>query len=122
MKVYGNKYWKEHCFGLSAETLVDKACALDSMGGTYGGNNQPTPFLCLTLKLLQIQPEKDIIVEYIKNEDYKYPLPFSLASSLDTAHTPTRAAACTTGACRTHRCKRMQIRAQMHMHVSIRSR
>ena len=24
MKVYGHKYWKEHCFGLSAETLVEK--------------------------------------------------------------------------------------------------
>jgi len=24
------------------------------------------------LKLLQLQPEKEIIVEFIKNEDYKY--------------------------------------------------
>jgi pre-mRNA-splicing factor 38A len=28
--------------------------------------------LCLTLKMLQIQPEKDIIVEFIKNEDFKW--------------------------------------------------
>ena len=28
--------------------------------------------MCLTLKLLQIQPDKEIVVEYIKNEDYKY--------------------------------------------------
>ncbi|EPQ17495.1 Pre-mRNA-splicing factor 38A [Myotis brandtii] len=42
------------------------------MGGIYGGNLRPTPFLCLTLKMLQIQPEKDIIVEFIKNEDFKY--------------------------------------------------
>ncbi|KAK9735495.1 hypothetical protein RND81_04G209100 [Saponaria officinalis] len=71
-KVYQHTYWKEQCFGLTAETLVDKAMELDHVGGTYGGNRKPTPFLCLVLKMLQIQPEKDIVVEFIKNEDYKY--------------------------------------------------
>ena len=33
---------------------------------------KPTPFLCLVLKMLQIQPEKDIVIEFIKNEDFKY--------------------------------------------------
>ena len=28
--------------------------------------------MCLTLKLLQIQPDKDIIIEYIKNDEFKY--------------------------------------------------
>ena len=42
------------------------------IGGVFGGNVKPTPFLCLTLKMLQIQPEKDIIVEFIKNEEFKY--------------------------------------------------
>lgn len=28
--------------------------------------------MCLVLKMLQIQPDKDIIIEFIKNEDYKY--------------------------------------------------
>lgn len=32
----------------------------------------PTHFMCLILKLLQLQPDKEIIVEFIKNEDYKY--------------------------------------------------
>lgn len=41
-------------------------------GGVFGGNIRPTPFLCLTLKMLQIQPEKDIVVEFIKNEEFKY--------------------------------------------------
>ena len=41
------------------------------VAGTIAGNIQPSPFLCLTLKMLQIQPEKDIIIEFIKNEDYK---------------------------------------------------
>lgn len=66
-----DRYWKEHCFGLTAETLVDKAMMLTHLGGTFGGNQQPTKFLCLVLKMLQIQPEKEIIIEFIKNEDYK---------------------------------------------------
>lgn len=66
-----HSYWKEHCFGLTAETLVDKAMALTHLGGTFGGNMQPTKFLCLVLKMLQIQPEKEIIIEFIKNDDYK---------------------------------------------------
>lgn len=44
---------------------------LKYVGGVFGGNIKPTPFLCLALKMLQIQPEKDIIVEFIKNEDFK---------------------------------------------------
>lgn len=71
-KIYQHTYWKEQCFGLTAETLVDKAMELDHLGGTYGGNRKPTPFMCLVMKMLQIQPDKDIVVEFIKNDDYKY--------------------------------------------------
>ncbi|KAL9356021.1 hypothetical protein Peur_049274 [Populus x canadensis] len=39
---------------------------LDHLGGNYGGNRKPTPFMCLVTKVLQIQPEKDIVVEFIK--------------------------------------------------------
>ena len=55
-----------------AELLVDKAMELKSIGGIYGGNIKPSPFLCLVLKMLQIQPEKEIIIEFIRNEDFKY--------------------------------------------------
>lgn len=71
-RIYESKYWKEECFALSAELIVDKAMDLRYIGGVFGGNIKPTPFLCLTLKMLQIQPEKDIIVEFIKNEEFKY--------------------------------------------------
>jgi len=33
---------------------------------------KPSKFLCLILKMLQIQPEKEIVYEFIKNADYKY--------------------------------------------------
>mmetsp|Transcript_47254 Transcript_47254/g.119598 ORF Transcript_47254/g.119598 Transcript_47254/m.119598 type:complete len:359 (+) Transcript_47254:223-1299(+) len=71
-KIYEQLYWKEHCFGLSAEGVVDKAVDLRAVGGTFGGTRKATDFMCLILKMLQIQPEKDIVVEFIKNEDYKY--------------------------------------------------
>lgn len=71
-KIYQTTYWKEHCFGLSAEMLVDKAVDLKAVGGCSGGFGKPTHFLCLALKMLQIQPDPDIIIEFIRNEDYKY--------------------------------------------------
>ncbi|NXJ23888.1 PR38A factor, partial [Dicrurus megarhynchus] len=71
-RIYDSKYWKEECFALTAELLVDKGMELRYIGGIYAGNVKPTPFLCLCLKMLQIQPEKDIAVEFIRQEDYKY--------------------------------------------------
>ncbi|KAL4422553.1 hypothetical protein ABPG75_008750 [Micractinium tetrahymenae] len=71
-KIYDSLYWKQECFGLSAERLVDKAVELKEVGGMYGEPAKPTPFMCLILKMLQIQPDKDIIVEFIKNDDFKY--------------------------------------------------
>ena len=67
-RIYACTYWKEHCFGLTAESIVDKAMDLDYFAGTYGGFRKPSKFLCLVLKCLQIQPDKEIIIEFIKNE------------------------------------------------------
>ena len=39
----------------TAETLVDKAMQLEYFGGAYGNIRKPSPFLCLVLKMLQIQ-------------------------------------------------------------------
>lgn len=52
--------------------MVDKGMELRYVGGIYAGNVKPTPFLCLCLKMLQIQPEKDIIVEFLRQEEYKF--------------------------------------------------
>ena len=54
-----------------AETLIDKAVELKAVGGVYG-NNKPTEFICLLLKLLQIQPEKEILLEYLRADEFKY--------------------------------------------------
>lgn len=55
-----------------ADTIIDRAVELRYVGGIYAGNIKPTPFLCLTLKLLQLQPDKEIVIEYIRQEDFKY--------------------------------------------------
>ncbi|CDO74729.1 hypothetical protein BN946_scf184593.g11 [Trametes cinnabarina] len=70
-RIYESSYWKEHCFALTAETLIDKAIELKAIGGVYG-NQKPTEFLCLLLKLLQIQPEKEILLEYLQADEFKY--------------------------------------------------
>ncbi|OEH77467.1 pre-mRNA splicing [Cyclospora cayetanensis] len=71
-KVYESFFWKNDCFAATAESIVDVAVQLQYVGGTYGGIRTPSPFLCIVLKLLQIQPEKEIILEYLKQEDFKY--------------------------------------------------
>jgi pre-mRNA-splicing factor 38A len=71
-KILQSIYWKEHCFGLTATTLIPKAMDLQYVGGTYGGNRKPSEFVCLVFKLLQIVPERDIIIQYVTNEHYKY--------------------------------------------------
>lgn len=71
-KVYQTTYWKESCFALTAETVIEKAVDLKAAGGTYGGARKPTNFMCLILKMLQIQPSKEVVIEYIKDENFKY--------------------------------------------------
>lgn len=64
-------YWKEQCFAVNEATLCDRAAALTFIGGTYG-QQKPTPFLCLAMKLLQLMPERDIVLEYLRQEEFKY--------------------------------------------------
>ena len=71
MRIWESNYWKEHCFALTAETLIDQAIELRCIGGVYG-NQRPTEFICLLLKLLQLQPEKEILVEYLQVDEFKY--------------------------------------------------
>ena len=71
-KIYSSRYWKEHCFGLNSESIIDRALELEFVGGTFGMSNQPSNFICLVLKLLQIQPQEEIIDEYLSSPEYKY--------------------------------------------------
>lgn len=57
---------------IKAETLIDKAVQINAIGGVYGGTQRPTEFICLVLKMLQLQPDEDIVLEYIRQKDFKY--------------------------------------------------
>lgn len=64
-RITDSYYWKEQCFGLNAATLCDRAVELAYIGGTYGVNQRPTPFLCLAFKMLQLMPDKEVVLEYL---------------------------------------------------------
>lgn len=70
-RIYESIYWREKCYGLNAATIIDKAVELTHVGGHYG-TQMPTQFLCLLLKLLQLQPEAEIINTFIHQADFKY--------------------------------------------------
>ena len=73
-KIYDSRYWKEECFGLTVVDVLEKAAnSLTCVGGAVGPNQQPTKFLCLTLKLLQLQPETITIKQdFIAQDHFKY--------------------------------------------------
>ena len=69
-KVFACRYWKERCFGINAESLVERVSEdVDSVGILYGGFNRPTPLFCLLVKLFQIKPDKDTLEAYISLSD-----------------------------------------------------
>ncbi|GKY92829.1 hypothetical protein MPSEU_000252500 [Mayamaea pseudoterrestris] len=66
-KIYDSRYWKEDCFGINVADVLTKAAQLECVG------NLPTKFLSLVLKLLQLQPEMELILEtFVEQEQFKY--------------------------------------------------
>jgi len=71
-RVYDSRYWKEDCFGLSVEDVLEKSCGGGGGGIRYVGG-YPTPFLALTLKLLQLHPEPELVAEaFVRQRQFKY--------------------------------------------------
>jgi pre-mRNA-splicing factor 38A len=73
-KIYNTMYWKQKCFALNSESIIDRAVELKFIGGTFGVMKNPTDFMCLILKLLQIQPAEEILNEFLSEDyaEYKY--------------------------------------------------
>ena len=55
---------------------------VDHIGGVTGIAQKPTPFLCLAFKMLQLSPEREIVLELLGNEEFK------LGCSLFLYHNP----------------------------------
>ena len=70
-RIADSYYFKEQCFAINEATLCDRAVEIAFVGGTYG-LQKPSPFLCLTFKLLQLVPDRDVILEYLNQKDFKY--------------------------------------------------
>ena len=71
-KVYNCNYWKEKCFSLTSDSLLDRVFEIQYIGGIIPTTNQPTDFLCLLVKLLQLNPKEEIINLYLDDISNKY--------------------------------------------------
>ncbi|BFZ57056.1 hypothetical protein PYCC9005_004106 [Savitreella phatthalungensis] len=72
-RILDSLYYRDQCFGLDAATILDRAVALDCVGGSHGASrNKPTEFVCLALKFLQLFPAREILLAYLQDETFKY--------------------------------------------------
>jgi pre-mRNA-splicing factor 38A len=72
-KIYDSRFWKEDCFGLTTADVLEKAAqSLKNVGGTFGPIRKPTKFLCLVLKLLQLQPDMELVRTFVHQDHFKY--------------------------------------------------
>ena len=71
-KVYNCTYWKEKCFALNSESIIDNALELKYIGGVISNTGQPSEFICLVVKLIQLNPGEDVLKEYLSIPEYKY--------------------------------------------------
>jgi pre-mRNA-splicing factor 38A len=70
-RILESMFWKTKCFALSSETFVDRLVDLKAIGGHYS-NQKPTDFICLVLKLLELNPEREIVQVFIDEPEFKY--------------------------------------------------
>ena len=67
-KIYNSVYWLQYCFGVNLVVFVDRAQMIKGVGGLYGHLKQPCEFLCLFLKLLELEPSRDIILYFLNTK------------------------------------------------------
>lgn len=69
-RIYESLFYKSTCYSLNAHLLITPAENLTCIGGMYGAQ-KPTEFICLLLKILQIQPEPQIVDLFLDSK-FKY--------------------------------------------------
>ena len=65
-------YYKSVLNNCSILTIIDEIVESKYIGTTYSKQKFPTPFLCLLVRLTQIQPPIDIVNELLGSHDLKY--------------------------------------------------
>lgn len=70
-RILDSLYYKDQCFGLTSATVLDRVMDLKYIGGTFSVG-KPTEFICLVFKLLQLAPDREIVLHYLHDEEFKY--------------------------------------------------
>lgn len=70
-KIYNSVYWQQFAFGVNLVTLVDRAQHLKCVGGLFGTMKQPCNFLCLFLKLLELEPSETVIASFLETKTWQ---------------------------------------------------
>ncbi|KAK8871089.1 Pre-mRNA-splicing factor 38A [Tritrichomonas musculus] len=70
-KIYESVFWLQYCFGVNLVTLVDRAQLLQGVGGLYGQLKAPCNFLCLFLKLLELEPSEEVIRQMLNTKSWQ---------------------------------------------------
>lgn len=75
-RVFDSVYWKQYCSAdnhLNAATIMDLVVKdVKQIGGLWSGSLRPTDFMCLIIKGLLLGVEKEILLVYITQPDFKY--------------------------------------------------
>lgn len=74
-RIVDSYFYKEQCFALNEADIIDRVVEhVNFIGGTHGGSQKPSPFLCLAFKLLELGPSDAILEEYLGygGEHFKY--------------------------------------------------
>ena len=67
-RIYECRFYRDNCDTLDFDRILTVATTLNHIGGTYS-NTKPVPFICILLKLLQIQPSLESIDRLLHDEN-----------------------------------------------------
>lgn len=70
-RVFDSLYWKQYCFNINAATILDRCLELNCVGAMEN-SGRPFPFVCLLVKLVQLNPQRSIIEFYVSQFRFKY--------------------------------------------------
>jgi pre-mRNA-splicing factor 38A len=71
-RIQRNQFWVDKCADASFLDVVSLAADLEYIEGFIGEAGRPTPFVCLLLRLMQLQPTGELLDEMIRQDKLKY--------------------------------------------------